>query len=179
LFGFSFFIILFCSVPCGRLSWLLVNFWAHINIVNRILAHRMGRGNFEGKQANHCQVYRDSPRSSGQRRLNRSRCSLGCGLAWAQSIMCYMGGSDPPWEWAILVDRGVHCKVQALSAASCAKTAEPFHLPFRLWGLEWAEGCTSSIVFARWRQCALIEGHVAVTCRITFNHPSTAAMHRM
>jgi len=39
-------------------------------------------------------------------------------------------------------------------------------------GLEWAEGCTSSIVFARWRQCDLIGGHVAVTCRITMNHPS-------
>jgi len=46
-------------------------------------------------------------------------------------------------------------------------------------GLEWAEGCTSSIVFARWRQCARMEGHVAVTCRITLNHPSTAAMRLM
>ena len=39
IFGFSFFIILFCSVPCGRLSWLLVSFWAHINIVNRIISY--------------------------------------------------------------------------------------------------------------------------------------------
>ena len=46
-------------------------------------------------------------------------------------------------------------------------------------GFELAEGCTSSIVFARWRQYALVEGHVAVTCRITFNHPSTAAMRFM
>jgi len=46
-------------------------------------------------------------------------------------------------------------------------------------GLEWAEGCIGSIVFARWRQCALVEGHVAVTCRITLNHPSTAAMRLM
>jgi len=36
-FVFSFFIILFCLVPCGRLSWLLVSFWAHVNIVNRIV----------------------------------------------------------------------------------------------------------------------------------------------
>jgi len=43
-------------------------------------------------------------------------------------------------------------------------------------GLQWAEGCTSSIVFARWRHYALMEGHVAVTCRITLNHPPTAAM---
>jgi len=27
-------------------------------------------------------------RSSGQKRLNRSRCRLGCGLGWAQGIMC-------------------------------------------------------------------------------------------
>jgi len=32
-FVFNFFIILFCLVPCGRLSWLLVSFWAHVNIV--------------------------------------------------------------------------------------------------------------------------------------------------
>jgi len=46
-------------------------------------------------------------------------------------------------------------------------------------GLEWAKGCTNSVVFARWRQCALMGGHVAVTCRIPLNYPSTAAMHRM
>jgi len=45
--------------------------------------------------------------------------------------------------------------------------------------LEWAEGCTNSIVFARWCQCALMEGHVAVTCRITLNHPSMATMRLM
>jgi len=39
-FGFSFFIILFCSVPCRRLSWLLVSFWAHVNIVNCIISYR-------------------------------------------------------------------------------------------------------------------------------------------
>ena len=42
-------------------------------------------------------------------------------------------------------------------------------------GLQCAKGCTSSIVFARCRQCALMEGHVVVTCPITLNHPSTAA----
>ena len=28
-------------------------------------------------------------------------------------------------------------------------------------------------------QCALMEGHFVVTCRITLNHPSTAAMRLM
>jgi len=47
--------------------------------------------------------------------------------------MCYMGGLDTPREGAILVDRGAHCEVWVLSAVSCAKTAEPIHLRFRLW----------------------------------------------
>jgi len=46
-------------------------------------------------------------------------------------------------------------------------------------GLAWAEGCTSSIIFARWRQYALMGGHVTVTCRIALNHLSTAAMRLM
>jgi len=46
-------------------------------------------------------------------------------------------------------------------------------------GLEWVEGCTNSVVFARWRQCALMGGHAADTSRITLNHPSTAAMRLM
>jgi len=31
--------------------------------------------------------YRNTPRSSVQRRLNLSRCRLGCGLVWAESIV--------------------------------------------------------------------------------------------
>ena len=47
------------------------------------------------------------------------------------------------------------------------------------YGLEWAKGCTSSVILARWRQCALMKGHVAVTCRMTLNHRSTAAIRLM
>jgi len=49
-------------------------------------------------------------------------------------------------------------------------------VPFRLW-TPVGRRCTSSI--ARWRQCTLGGGHVAGTCRITLNHPSTAAMRLM
>jgi len=35
VFIFSFFISLFCLVPCGRLSWLFASFWAHVNILHR------------------------------------------------------------------------------------------------------------------------------------------------
>jgi len=49
---FSSFIILFCLVPCGRLSWLLVSFWAHVNIVHHIIrwlsqVGRIVRGSFQ------------------------------------------------------------------------------------------------------------------------------------
>jgi len=27
-------------VPCGRLSWLLVSFWAHVNTIHRIVFYR-------------------------------------------------------------------------------------------------------------------------------------------
>jgi len=37
---------------------------------------------------------------------------------------------------------------------------------------KWVEGCTSLIVFARWRQCALMRGDIAATWRIRLNHPS-------
>jgi len=43
VFVFSFFITLSCLVPCGRLSWLFVRFWAHVNknlIVYRIVSYR-------------------------------------------------------------------------------------------------------------------------------------------
>jgi len=37
VFVCSFFIILFCLVLCGRLSWLIVSFWAHVNVVYRVV----------------------------------------------------------------------------------------------------------------------------------------------
>ena len=49
-FVFSFFIILFCLVPCGRLSWLLVSFWAHVNIVHRIVLKQTDKTNAGGWQ---------------------------------------------------------------------------------------------------------------------------------
>ena len=39
-------------------------------------------------------------------------------------------------------------------------------------GVGWAEGNTSSIVFARWSQCVLSCGHIGATWRIRLNRPS-------
>ena len=38
-----------------------------------------------------------------QKRLNRSRCCLGCGLGWAQWTMHWVGGPDPPREGTIFI----------------------------------------------------------------------------
>jgi len=39
VFIFTFFISLICLVPCGRLSWLFGSFWAHVNILHRIVSY--------------------------------------------------------------------------------------------------------------------------------------------
>jgi len=70
----------------------------------------MGRGNFEGEKGCPIVKYRDTPRSSVQKRLNQSRCRLGCGLGLAHRITSYMGGPDPQWEGAILRKRDALCK---------------------------------------------------------------------
>jgi len=129
-----------------------------------------------GKQANQ---YRDTLRSSVQTWLNRSRCRLGCGLAtrmgpkhrvtWEVQIL--RGKRQFWWIGALIVKYRHFCRklCKRLNRSIC-------HFGY---GLQWARGCTSSIVFARWCQCALMGGHVAVTCRITLKHPSTAVMPLM
>jgi len=42
--------------------------------------------------------------------------------------------------------------------------------------LRWAEGSTSSIALARWRQCAHMGGHIGATWRRWLNHLSAVAM---
>ena len=43
-------------------------------------------------------------------------------------------------------------------------------------GFGWAEGSTSSVIFARWCQCSGMGGHIGTTWRIRLNHLSAAAM---
>jgi len=118
--------------------------------------------------------------SESWKRLKRSSCHLRSGLGWAQ------------WTTYYMTSRGQHGKGQfwvgtrqtIVKHKDTSQSSVQTRLNRSIWrfgcGLEWAEGCSSSIVFARWHQCALIGGgHVAVTCRITLNHPSTAAMRHM
>jgi len=47
----------------------------------------MGRGSFFKGNWRHIAKYRDTVRSSVQKRLNRSKCRLGCVLGWAVGIV--------------------------------------------------------------------------------------------
>jgi len=69
-----------------------------------------GKGQFSVGIGRPIVTYRGTLRSFGQKWLNRSTCCLGCGLGWAQGIVLD-GSPDPPWEGAILGERGAHCKV--------------------------------------------------------------------
>ena len=60
----------------------------HVLSVHRGPYPHMGSGNFEGGKGHPTVKHRDTMQSSVQKRLNRSRCRLGCGLRWAQGIMC-------------------------------------------------------------------------------------------
>jgi len=46
-----------------------------------------GKGQFLGGKGRSIVKYRDTLRSSMQKRLNRSRCRLGCGFGWAVEIV--------------------------------------------------------------------------------------------
>ena len=95
-----------------------------------------------------------------QKRLNRSISRLDCGLGWVE-------GSTSSSVFA----RWCQCaQVQSFSFLPGGANVADNTLPRALqkWlnqsichlgcGLAWTEGSTSSIVFASWRQCALIGG---------------------
>ena len=46
---------------------------------------------------------------------------------------CLTWGPDPPWEGAILGERGAQCEVQGHPAVTCAKIADPIVMQFGLW----------------------------------------------
>ena len=76
-------------------------------------------------------------------------------------------GPDPPCESAIIRAKDIPGHDRRHSAVSCAKMAALNDLSFGLW-TPWAEGRTSSVVFARWR-------HVP-SWRIRVNRLSAVAM---
>jgi len=135
----------------------------------------MGRGNFEGGNRQTIVNSRDTPRSSVQRQLNRLRCHLGCGSHGPKASRVTWEVQIPHWKGQFWWIGAPIVKYRHFLPYAVQKRLNLSFCHFDC-GLEWAEGCTGSIIFARWCQCALMEGHVAVACRITLNHPSTSAM---
>ena len=107
----------------------------------------MGRGN--GRTI---VKYRDTLRSSVQKWLNRSRCHLACGLQWnhvSDGIQIPHGKGQFWWIVLPIVKYRDFLPWPAqkpLNWSICCSGC----------GLNWAKGCISSIVLARWRQCALM-----------------------
>jgi len=88
---------------------------------------------------------------------------------------CIRFGSRPPMTMGNFWGRRAHCKYsdflrwavqERLNRSICRLDC----------GLEWAEENASSVVFARWRQCAQIGRHIRATWQIRLNRPSVAAM---
>ena len=95
----------------------------------RVKITPIDRGILRGEGAFHCKLERHSVVNCAKTAepiempfwvvgLNRPKES---GIRW---------GLDLPTERGSFGERGTHCKVQGLSAFSCAKTAEPIEMPF-------------------------------------------------
>jgi len=101
------------------------------------------------------------------KRLNRSR-------TWVMDSggskeACIRWGPDPPSEGAIIKGKDMPGHARRQSAMSCAKMAEPIDFPFKLW--TWVgRGSTTSVVFARFRQCHLMGGHLSATWRFALRY---------
>jgi len=65
-----------------------------------------------------------------QKRLNQSRCCLGCGLGCANGTMYIRWGPDPLCEVTIFRGKNMPSRVWRRSAMNCANVAEQIEMPF-------------------------------------------------
>jgi len=118
--------------------------------------------------------YMNTLRSSVQKRLNWWRCHLDCGLGWVQGIVLD-GGPDPPWDWAILEERGTHWKYTDFLLWAVQRQLNRLICCLGC-GLRLAKVSASSVVFPRLHQCAVMARHIGTSWWVWLNHPSMAAM---
>ena len=134
----------------------------------------MGMGNFLGK-GRPIVEYMDTLWSSVWNRQNRSRSHFGCGSDGPQGIMNCMRVQIPQCDgaifgkWLPIVKYGdflLWAVQKWLNRSICRLGC----------GLWWAEGSTSSSIFARWRQYAHMGGHIGATWRTRLNRLSVVAI---
>jgi len=99
------------------------------------------------------------------------------GLRTLVGLMNHVWGPDPQWQFWGENGRTI-AKYTDTLRSSVQKRLNRSICRLRC-GVEWADGCTNSIVFARWGQCSLMGGHIAASWRIRLNHPSMSAMRLM
>jgi len=115
---------------------------------------------------------------------------IGCG-SWSLSIKCYrlLAFLNICFVWMFNLSAFVWPEMYLMMTLWCSELQKWLYMDACAvqkclnqsicWlgcGLSWATGSTSSIVFTRWRQCALIGGHIGAPWRIQLNHLSVAAM---
>ena len=76
-----------------------------------------------------------------------------------------MGIQIHPWEVAVLGERKAHCKYRDFRLGAVQEWPNR-SICYLDRGLGWAEGSTSSVVFARCRQCVHMGRHVGATWRM-------------
>jgi len=88
------------SEPCKKAETIKLpfGFWTRVGPMNHVL-HEVQMPTWEeeiwGGNRQAIVEYWDTPRSSVQTQLSRSRCRLCSGLTWALGIMCYTGIQIP------------------------------------------------------------------------------------
>jgi len=85
------------------------------------------------------------------------------------------GGPDPQWEGAILGKGSPIVKYRDFLPWAVQKRLN-WSICCLGYGLGWAEGSTTSIVFTRWCQCVHIGGHIDATWRVWLNCPPAVVM---
>jgi len=132
-----------------------------------------GKGNF--REGAPVVKYRDTLRSPVRKWLNRLSCFFDCDLGMAQGIMNEMGVQIPHGKGQFWGKGSPIIKYRDFLPWAVQKWL--YRLICRLGcGLGLAEGSTSSVVFARWRHCAHMGGHIGDTWRIRLNCLYAAAM---
>ena len=91
----------------------------------------------------------------------------------AQRTMYWMGVKIPPSKGESFWERRFHCRPKYREFLLRVVQERSNRVICHLYcGLGWAEGSTSSIVFARWRQCSHMGRHIGATSRIRLNRRS-------
>ena len=133
----------------------------------------MGMGNFEGK-GRRIVKYRDTLRSSVQKRLKPVEMPFGLLARMGPTNHVLDGVPDPMGKGNFGGKGRPIVEYRDFLPSSVQKWLKGLGC-----GFGWAEGSKSSIAFARWRQCAHMEGHNSTRTAIPdYDYFTLQALHK-